>query len=46
MLFRSQMRRLKWIWAQGGEKPEGMLSRVWLDLTDMFIEFGPDDCCF
>ncbi|KAL0713544.1 hypothetical protein Bca4012_020522 [Brassica carinata] len=40
------MRRLKRIWAHGGQKPDWMLTRVWLDLIDMFIEFGPDNFGF
>ncbi|KAL0742465.1 hypothetical protein Bca4012_083978 [Brassica carinata] len=40
------MRRLKMIWAHGGQKPDWMLTIVWLDLIDMFIEFGPDNFGF
>ncbi|KAL0715632.1 hypothetical protein Bca4012_064954 [Brassica carinata] len=45
-LFRGEIRRLKRIWAHGGQKPDWMLTRVWLDLIDMFIEFVPDNFGF
>ncbi|KAL0864570.1 hypothetical protein Bca101_043688 [Brassica carinata] len=45
-LFRGEMRRLKRIWAYGGQKTEWMLARVMLDLIEMFIEFGPDNFGF
>ena len=45
-LFRCQMRELKRIWENGGEKPKWMLTSVWLDLLDMFEEFGPDNFGF
>ncbi|KAF8084311.1 hypothetical protein N665_0725s0008 [Sinapis alba] len=33
-------------WVHGGEKPKWMLTSVWLDLVDMFEEFGPDNFGF
>ncbi|CAN6898914.1 unnamed protein product [Brassica oleracea] len=45
-LFRSQMRHLKSTWANGGDKPPWMLTRVWRDLVHMFEEFGPDNFGF
>ena len=45
-MFRSQMRWLKRCRAQGGDKPEWMITRVWLALVDMFEEFGPDNFGF
>ncbi|CAN6891917.1 unnamed protein product [Brassica oleracea] len=45
-LFRCQMRHLKSTWANGGDKPPWMLTRVWHDLVHMFEEFGPDNFGF
>ncbi|CAN6842963.1 unnamed protein product [Brassica oleracea] len=40
------MRYLKRTWANGGDKPPWMLTRVWCDLVHMFEEFGPDNFGF
>ncbi|KAF8112107.1 hypothetical protein N665_0067s0027 [Sinapis alba] len=45
-MFCFEMCELKRIWAHGGEKPKCMLTSVWLDLVDMFEEFGPDNFGF
>ncbi|CAN8321136.1 unnamed protein product [Cochlearia groenlandica] len=42
-IFRDHMRTLKRIWFHGGEKPEGMTTRVWLALVELFDELGPDN---
>ncbi|WZZ79666.1 hypothetical protein YC2023_100238 [Brassica napus] len=45
-VFRCQMRHLKSTWANRGDKPPWMLTRVWHDLVHMFEEFGPDNFGF
>ncbi|KAF8053402.1 hypothetical protein N665_1418s0001 [Sinapis alba] len=45
-MFCFEMRELKRIWVHGGEKPKWMLTSVWLNLVDMFEEFGPDNFGF
>ncbi|KAG2277712.1 hypothetical protein Bca52824_060267 [Brassica carinata] len=40
------MRHLKSTWANGGDKPPWMLTRVWHDLVHKFKEFGPDNFGF
>ena len=40
------MRLLRRDWALGREKPDWMLTRVWLALVDLFEEFGPDNFGF
>ncbi|CAN6901104.1 unnamed protein product [Brassica oleracea] len=45
-LFRCQMGYLKSTWANGGDKPPWMLTRVWRNLVHMFEEFGPGNFGF
>ncbi|KAG2256497.1 hypothetical protein Bca52824_075791 [Brassica carinata] len=40
------LRNLKITWANGGDKPPWMLTRVWRDLVHMFEEFGHDNFGF